>query len=420
MWNKDDFRWHRTNRIQIVHRLFFKGSALTIYGIACGCHFFKLQYNERTNQMEETRYHRIWSKIVVAIKVILLTSQYRLYFALVVAIYIVTSMVYGSTAQNFVMSILMQGISINVLRRLVIFLHSKKDRRFVKHTVNEILQITSVIDQKIGMVYSCDPVLLGVYLCKLWVLYILLDSLWNKSYFLLFNFLYWVLLEYCFAGYFIYQLIMLNWYRTIILFLKRFIECNENRQDIQGSYHRRLFLLFQLHLRINRLHKCIKENLSWLTSSIYLMIFTCIFNMELLLECSLFAEDDLENKMYIIADGCLGPVFIPILYVLILGMCTDRFREAELQLQQHIVIIHGLYMRKVKPRLLAIMVLDNEHTSLILHQKLEPLQNRIILGTTCDRQFVLDYILTVILTALSLIQYTISCGQSIKECVTHK
>ncbi|XP_017061321.1 uncharacterized protein CG1339 [Drosophila ficusphila] len=420
MSNNDDFRRHRKKPSQIVNRFIFKGSAWVIYAIAHGLHFFKLRYNERSNQLEEVQHHRIWSKIVVAIKVLLIAGQYVHYFVLVVAIYIYTRLMNGSTAQNLVMSVLMQGIGINVLRRLVIFLHAKSDRRLVKHIVNEILKITSVIERKIGMVYSCDPVLLTVYLCKLWLLYILLDSLWNHSYFLLLNFLYWVLLEYCFAGYFMYQLILLSWYSSIIRFLQRFIDDNENRMDIESQYHRRLFLLLELHLRINNLHKCIKDELSWLLTSIYLMIFTSIFNMELLIECTLFAEDELENKLYIIADGCLGPVFIPILYVLILGMCTDRFRDAELQLQQLIVIIQGLYTRKAKPRTLAVIVLDNEHTSLILHQKLEPLQNRIILGTTCDRQFVMEYILTVILTALSLVQYTISCGQSISECVTHK
>jgi len=57
---------------------------------------------------------------------------------------------------------------------------------------------------------------------------------------------------------------------------------------------------------------------------------------------------------------------------------------------------------------------------LIIHQKLKPLENMIILDITCDREFVMDYIVTVILTALSLVQYTISTGGNISECVTHK
>ncbi|XP_016957855.1 uncharacterized protein CG1339 [Drosophila biarmipes] len=420
MSHKGGFRRLRSKPTQTIHRWFFKGSAWGIYAIACGFHFFKLHYNERTNQVEEAQYHRMWSKIVVAMKVVLVASQYLQYFVLGLGTYIHIKLVHTSSAQNFVMSVFMLAIVVNVLRRLVVFLHLKADRRFVEHSVNEILQITSLIERKIGMVYNCDFVLVGVYLFKLWILYILLDALWNKPYFLVVNFLYWVLLEYCFAGYFIYQLILLSWYRTIILFLQRFVEDNEIRQDIGAHYHQRLFLLFELHLRINNLHKYVKDNLSWLSTSIYLMIFTCIFNMELLIECSLFAEDEFENKIYIIADGCLGPVFIPILYVLMLGMCTDRIRDAELQLQQLIVITQALYMRKVKPRLQTAVVLDNEHTSLILHQKLEPLQNMIILDITCDRQFAMEYILTVILTALSLVQYTISCGRDISECLTHK
>jgi len=365
MLNKDNFRRLGKKPSQTIHRLFFKGSAWSIYAIACGFHFFKLHYNERTNQVEEAQYHRIWSKIVVAIKVLLVASQYLQYFVLGLVIYIHIKLVQTSIAQNFVMSVLGLGIVVNSLRRLVIFLHLKRDRRFVEHSVNEILQITSLIERKIGMVYNCDYVMLGVYLFKLWILYILLDALWNKPYFLVINFLYWVLLEYCFAGYFIYQLILISWYHTIILFLQRFIEDNEIRHDIEAHYHHRLFLLFELHLRINNLHKFIKDKFSWLSTSIYLMIFACIFNMELLIECSLFAEDELENKIYIIADGCLGPVLIPILYVLILGMCTDRIRDAELQLQQLIVITQSLYMRKIKLSLLTVMVLDNEVRSFL-------------------------------------------------------
>lgn len=358
MRKKEYVRRKRPN--QTGHRLFFKGTAWMIYGIACGCHFFRLKYDEKTNQVEETRYNRVLSKIVVAIKLLLLASQYMIYFVMAVGIYIHVRLVDSSHAQHFLMGVFMQGIGINVLRRLVIFLHLKQDRRYVRHAVNEILYITKMIEQSFGMIYSCDTVLLGVYLCKLWMLYILLDSLWDKSYFLLLSLLYWVLLEYCFLGYFVYQLLLLNWYRSITRFLQRFIEDHGERQDIVGRHHRHLSLLFKLHLRINNLHKFVSRSLSWLPNSIYLMIFTCIFNMELLIECSLFAEDELENKIYIIADGCLGPVLIPILYVLILGMCTDRLRDAELVLQQQIVIIHGLYMRQTHPRLLAGMVLDNE------------------------------------------------------------
>lgn len=360
MWSATNFRRHQRKPNQVLHRWFFKGSAWIIYAIACGLHFFKLHYNERTNQVEESQYHRIWSKIVVVLKVILLASPYLQYFVLGLGIYIHITLVQDSKAQNFLMSLIVLGIVIGVLRRLLIFLHLKRDRRFLKHTVNEILHITSALEQKFGMEYKCDSTLLVVYLAKLWILTVMLDSLWYKPYFLSSIFLYWVLLEYCFAGYFIYQLILLSWYHTIILFLQRFIEDHANRLDIELHYHRRLIPLFELHLRINNLHKHVRDNVSWLSTSVYLMIFTCIFNAELLIECSLFAGDELENKIYIITDGCLGPVCVPILYVLILGMCTDRFRDAEVQLQQLFVIVQGLYMRKVRPHLLIAMVLENE------------------------------------------------------------
>lgn len=61
-----------------------------------------------------------------------------------------------------------------------------------------------------------------------------------------------------------------------------------------------------------------------------------------------------------------------------------------------------------------------QHASLIVHQKLEPLHNVIILNITCNREFAFDYFLTVLITALSFMQYTMSTGSDISECVTHK
>lgn len=61
-----------------------------------------------------------------------------------------------------------------------------------------------------------------------------------------------------------------------------------------------------------------------------------------------------------------------------------------------------------------------QHASLIVHQKLEPLHNVIIFNITCDRAFAFDYFLTVLITALSFIQYTISSDRDVSECVTHK
>lgn len=61
-----------------------------------------------------------------------------------------------------------------------------------------------------------------------------------------------------------------------------------------------------------------------------------------------------------------------------------------------------------------------QHTSLIVHQKLEPLHNVIMFDITCDREFAFDYFLTVLITALSFMQYTMSSDRDISECVTHK
>ncbi|XP_017152205.1 uncharacterized protein CG1339 [Drosophila miranda] len=421
MWHKVEYQRQRKRPTHVGYRIFLQSTAWLLYGIAYGCNFFRAKWNPCAGRLEERQYNRIVYKLIIILKIVLIASQYLVYFVMLLAVYIHYSLVEKSSAQNFVMGIFSQGIEYNVFRRLVIFLHLKRDRIFVRQTVNEILQISEEIEQKFGLIYHCDASLLGVYFLKLFLLYVHISSYLYKTYFLLINLLYWMLLEYCFMGWFLYQQLLLNWYRNITTFLQRFIDDHKDRQRILGRYHRRLFLLFELHLRINNLHRSINDSLSWLSTSIYLMIFVCSFKLELLIECIMFGEDELENKLYIIADGCLGPVFIPLLYVLLIGLCTDRLRDAELVMQQQIVIIHGLYIRKAPSRTQATKLLYNEHTSLIIHQKLEPLQNLIILGTTCDRGFAFDYLLTAILTALSFIQYTLSCGDyPINECATHK
>ncbi|XP_064554130.1 gustatory receptor-like 43a [Drosophila montana] len=420
MWNSQDIRLLRGGLAQAVYRRFFQCSAWLLYGIARGCHFFKLRYNKQHKRMEEMQYHRIISKLVVTVKCLVFLRDAVDYMVLGFVVWIHLFKVEDSGGQNFLIGIVMQGLTMYVLRRVTIFLHSQEDRKLIMHVVNEIFFITRTIESKFGMIYHCELCLLCVYFFKQYLLYVMLDSMWHKPYFLWINFFYWVLMEYCSLGYFIYQLILLNWYRNFSFFLQRFIEYHGSQSFISGRYHRRLLCLFKIHLRINNLHQHIKKKVAWLPSAIYLAIFTSIFNMTLMIECIVYAADEIENKVYIMSDGCLGPAVIPMLNVFIIGLCTDRLRSEELTLQQQIVLINILYVRKAFPHDHTLKVLNNEHTSLIVHQKLEPLLNVIILDTTCDREFAFDYFLTVIVTALSFVQYTVSTGRILDECVTHK
>ncbi|XP_060666940.1 uncharacterized protein CG1339 [Drosophila nasuta] len=421
MWNTADISLLRSGPSQAVYRWIFQLSFLIIYWISKCCHFFKLRYNPQTHRVEETQYHKIISKLIVTAKCCLFLRHIFDYIVFFFVIWIHVFIVQNSDGQDFIISLAMEAIAFNVLRRILMFLHCQDDRGILKRLLNEIIYITRTIQKKFGLIYHCEISLLGVYLCKVYMTYVLLESLWYKPYFLWPNFLYWVLLEYCEFGYFIYQLILINWYRNFGFFLQSFIEHHEHEHIISRYYHQRLLWLFKLHLRICKLHKSVNKEIAWLPSAIYLGIFTCIFNMELLLECIVYADNDIEDKVYIIADGCLGPMLVPLLNVLILGLCTDRLRNEELTLQQQIVIVNIIYFRKANHHDYTLKGLHNEYcTSLIVHQKVDPLQNIIIFQINCDREFSFDYLLTVLITALSFIQYTVGSNRSLKECVSHK
>ncbi|XP_068150791.1 LOW QUALITY PROTEIN: gustatory receptor-like 43a [Drosophila tropicalis] len=419
MFNREKTRQLRSTYIHLLNRGFFVYTAWLLYGISRVCYFIKLRYNRKTHSMEEFQYHRIFFKLMLILKSFPILQQCMFYFTFGAYLWLYVLVVENHEAQNFLISCLIQAIVLHAVRRLVVFLHSKTDRTIIKDLLHEIFYVNSTMERKFGLIYRCDLSLLSLYLLKLMIFYIMMDSLWYKPYFMWVNFFYWVLMEYCILGYFVYQLLVLNWCLNITTFLQRFIAHHENCDGIKRSYHHRLTCLFKLHLRISKLHKSINKKLSWLTNCIYLTIFTCILNMQILIECSVFGKDPLENKFYIISDGCLGPVFVPILNVLIMAVCTDRFRNSELALQQQIVIINEMYMTKGK-HLRGLNVINNEHSSLIIHQKLDPMQNLIILSTKCDREFAFDFMLTVITTALSFIQYTISNGGKIDECQSHK
>ncbi|XP_023175050.2 uncharacterized protein CG1339-like [Drosophila hydei] len=420
MWNTEDIQLLRGGLAQSIYRRFFQCTAWLLYGIARGCHFFKLHYNAEYNQMEEMQYHHITTKLVVTVKFVFVLLDIQSFIVLGIVVWFHIFRVEDSGGQNYLIGLLVQGLIISDLCRILIFLHSNDDRMLLKHVINEIFYITRIIKNKFGIIYHCELGLLCVYFCKLYLAYIMLDGMWYHFTFFWINFIYWVLFEYCILGYFIYQLTLLNWYRNFSYFLQRFVEYNSNQSFISARYHRRLLWLFKLHLRINNLHKFVQERAAWLPAAIYLTIFTSIFNMTLLLECVIYAADEIDDKIYIIAYGCLGPVFIPILNVFILGICTDRIRSEELTMQQQIVLVNVLYVRKAFPHDAALKVLSNEHTSLIVHQKLEPLLNVIILHTICDREFAFDYVLTVIVTALSFVQYTVSTHRVYDVCMTHK
>ncbi|TDG43434.1 hypothetical protein AWZ03_010136 [Drosophila navojoa] len=299
------------------------------------------------------------SKIVVAVKCLLLLHDVVNYLVLGLAVWICFSKVDNAEGQNYTMNLLIQGILMYVFRRIFFFLHSEADRKVMMHMLNEIFYITCTIEKKYGMNYHIEMSLLCVYSCKMCLMYIMLDALWHRFTFWII-FLYWMLLEYCFHGYLIYQLLLLNWYRNLNYVLQRFLENNQSESFISGRYHRRLLWLFKLYLRINNLHKFIQENIAWFPAAIYLGIFSSIFNMTLMIQCIVYAEDDIDDKLYILMDGCLCPAVIPILNVLIIGICTDRIRSEELTMQQHIVLVSVLLFRKSDPHDFRLKVINSE------------------------------------------------------------
>lgn len=360
MWSTQDIRLLRQTPAQAVYRYGFRCFAWLLYGIARICHFLKLRYNTSKRELEPMHYHPIVYKISVTIKWLFLVGQAWHYVALFCAIWINLFSVEDAAGQNFLIGLLNKCIVIYVLRRILIFLHSKEDRRVIRQLVNEIIHITSCIEAKLGMIYHCDLSLLGLYLCKVSLVYLLLDALWYKPYFIWLNFFYWLLLEYCSIAYFLYQLLLLNWYRNFSYFLQQFIDYHQSQRCILRSYHLCLLWLFGMQARVKRLHQSVQQKIAWLPAAQYLGIFISIFYMEMLLECVVYAQDEIDNKIYIISDGCLGPAFVPILNVLLLAMCNDRLHSEELLLQQQIVIINMLYVRKVYPADQGITSLYNE------------------------------------------------------------
>lgn len=360
MWSTQDIRLLRQAPAQAVYRRGFRYCGWLLYGIARICHFLKLRYNSKAKKLETMHYHPIVYKISVTIKWLFLVRQAWHYIVLICVVWIKMFKVENAAGQNFLISLLNEIIIVYVLRRILIFLHSKEDRRVIRQLVNEVIYITRSIEAKLGMIYRCEAGLLGLYLCKLFLVYLILDSMWYKPYFVWINFFYWLLLEYCSITYFLYQLLLLNWYRNFGYFVQQFIEYHQSKSGILHSYHRCLLWLFGMHSRAKRLHHNVQRQLAWLPTALYLGIFISIFNLELLLECVIYAQDDIDNKIYIISDGCLGPAIVPLLNVLILAICSDRLHSEELQLQQQIVIINVLYVRKVYPGDRAIGALYNE------------------------------------------------------------
>lgn len=360
MWSTQDIRLLRQAPAQAVYRRGFRYCGWLLYAIARICHFLKLRYNTSAKELQTMHYHPIVYKLSVTIKWLFLLRQSWDYFVLICVIWIKIMKVEDAAGQNFLISLLIEMIIVYVLRRILIFLHSKEDRRVIRQIVNEVIYITRSIEAKLGMIYRCETALLGLYLCKLFLVYLILDSMWYKPYFVWINFFYWLLLEYCNIAYFLYQLLLLNWYRNFGYFLQQFIEYHQSRHGILRSYHRCLLWLFGMHSRVKRLHHSVQQELAWLPTALYLGIFISVFNLELLLECVIYAQDEIDNKIYIISDGCLGPALVPLLNVLILAMCNDRLHSEELLLQQQIVIINVLYVRKVYPGDRAMSALYNE------------------------------------------------------------
>ncbi|XP_017851843.1 uncharacterized protein CG1339 [Drosophila busckii] len=401
MWSTRDSRFIRSRRVQAVYRRFFQYSAMLIYFFARVLDFVRLKYDCENHRMQKFKHHIL---IVVAIVI------YKLYFVinqcheLLMFYQLLRRFVYivdESQGQYLFIFVLSYAYMLIFEVQIHTLCYYPPYCEELKYLINEILSITRIIEERFGLIYYCDAYLLGLNIMKLYLSYMYqLDLLNRKGYSYIIQ-SYWMLFEYVTFAYFIYQLLLLNWQRSLVFFLQRCIEHPKRLRAMSSKYRNSIQWILHLNTRISKLHDRMSQTFSWINRAVYSNILTSINNMELMLECIIYSVDEIDDKIHIVLNNLAAPAVLPILNIFIIGILMDKMRTVQEQLQLQIVIINAIYYRLNIRFKNKVQEHCYEFTSLLLEKKLKPFRNISILDNNCDRVFVLNYFMTIMTTTFA-------------------
>ncbi|KAH8413178.1 hypothetical protein KR009_008646, partial [Drosophila setifemur] len=301
-------------------------------------------------------------------------------------------------------SIIMQVLFWNTAQMLI-FLRSLTWNRSFVQIANEVIQVVASMKDLMGPVH-----LEGLYLLIIFGLLLILAALHiitmipEQRFFIMFNL---VLLMIFFSVYVAYQLLLLCWVASFTRYLEFYL-----RQPVPNKkQHSKLLQIMRLYSRISNNHFRITKLWLPISRMIFSDILMLIIHWGAVFKCILFNHEmDAWGKWIWLLRYHISGCLAPLLRMLFIGLCSNHLAKLErlLSLQLLGIDLRNNQLQDIMEYKARYLVSDFTFLQLgfDLQLRAQPIRNKIMnLHHVCDSQFVLEFIICLLLNSLNCVQH---------------
>ncbi|XP_032592453.1 uncharacterized protein CG31750-like [Drosophila grimshawi] len=384
----------------------------TIYWICRFCVFGYFSFNEKSGKLYICQ-HSVLRKIVASIvKIFLVFTDNANYVYLVMTAYMALfeRLREKMSGYNFYVPISIFSHANLHYYKMVYILHSRKISASYVSVINEVIEIHRIMISTFDSIYFTVEINILIIFLLESILNVL--QIWNQ----LSTTIIWItiyqqlLFELFYWAYFVYQLILISWHKVLLRCLKSSLHNLEN-----GHRHQQQIILFYgLYFRIWKLHSRVTK--------LWLKIAGALFGSTLALSYSIceelfniiYTQSQPTEKWHFYLRFQIGHCLAPPMRIFLLGLCNNRIEELTILLSQQIILIHLLQGQKSLNQVQSVQEILSEQLleckfNCFVLQQIRPIRNYIwYVGQTINNEFLLLYLWTSFLNAMSNLQYDLA------------
>lgn len=338
------------------YRFFILANARFVYGFCCFLDLGSFRYVQSSGRLK--KYHTPWQWVVMAvcIKLLLLALEAPYIFMCGGMMYFLffedSSEFNGNTTYQWMQMLAEEVMALVSTLRLIFISHNSTNCDFFTLTVNKVLEMHRLVWRLFGdkQLYLDDSLLM-VFLLKVFLTFHHIAAQYTptEKHFVLVRYhtLNVILFEIFFSAYFLYQLLLLGWQRSLLAFLDTYLAQQQARRTLSMKFRRRIIFMFSIYAKMAQIHLLVTR--AWLKVSS--MLFICVYytahESTYTVYC-LFSWSQLSimKRTELLLLKKLGSLLHPLVGILLIGMASDRMKFLEAQLCERIFLVELLHAKE--------------------------------------------------------------------------
>nr|XP_017099407.2 uncharacterized protein CG1339 [Drosophila bipectinata] len=408
-----------------LYRFFILANARFIYGLCCFLDLGSVRYVQSSGRLK--KYHTPWPWVVMAvlIKLLLLTLEAPFIFMCGGMMYFFffedSSEFNDNTTYQWMQMLAEEVMALVSTARLIFISHNSTYCDFFTSTANRILEMHRLVLRLFGdkQLYLDDS-LLVVFLLKVFLTFHHIAAQYTptEKHFVLVRYhtLNVILFEIFYTAYFLYQLLLLGWHRSLLAFLETYVALKQVRKSLTLECRRRIICVFSIYAKMAQIH--LQVSRAWLkvSSMLFIGVYYTAHESTYTVYCLFsWSQLSLMKRTELLLLKKLGSLLHPLVGILLMGMASDRMKFLEAQLCERIFLVELFYAKKdhlFSNRYSGLISCKNE--CFLLQRLSVPMRNFMWnRGSICDRDLVFDMFVYLFINATTYLQFLISDNNSL-------